>query len=73
MGMPKIAASTSAPMYCLERITATGSTTGDPLGGSAASERAGLLRWPGDFWNRSNQPSGEVSPFVRPLKLTRYG
>jgi hypothetical protein len=36
MGMPKIAASTSAPMYCLERITATGSTTGDPLGGVGA-------------------------------------
>ena len=31
MGIPKIAASTSAAMYRLERITATGSIAGGPL------------------------------------------
>jgi len=31
IGIPRIAASTSAAMYALERITATGSTAGGPL------------------------------------------
>jgi hypothetical protein len=39
MGIPAIAASTSAPTYRLERITATGSITGPPPAGAAAACR----------------------------------
>jgi hypothetical protein len=47
-GIPTIAASTRAPMYRLERITATGSITGPPPAGTAparwlASGTASLL------------------------------
>src|SRR5215213_2742532 len=37
MGIPTIAASRSAPMYRLERITATGSIGGGPLAAAAPS------------------------------------
>src|SRR5688500_10913643 len=37
MGIPRIAASASAPMYRLERITATGSIAGAPPAGAAAA------------------------------------
>src|SRR5688500_3427791 len=37
MGIPRIAASASAPMYRLERITATGSIAGDPAAGDATA------------------------------------
>jgi hypothetical protein len=67
MGIPAIAASTSAPMYRLERITATGPLR--VLRQPVPQRHAGSLRGLPHSWDCLSQPSDAVSLQMNRIRL----